>query len=215
LGPTWYDLSDGKYDVIVKGRSILTDLQGGGGIGYYVAHLWENILSVAAPALEIVPPEIAFLLERPGEWAAWERRARSLVDDQLDQTLFWEAVGWWGDRRLDASHLAAAPDIHLVSTASDSMTLWVAHGGVESRFVLDRNHVADEIHNFDRGFMDAMAHRIDEASATTPVSQVQQLRSEWSRMAHMLERTLHARQPTDWFAVQAAIAKLEGRLTVQ
>lgn len=99
---SWFELSDGRYDLVLGGQPLLTELGADSwGVGYNVARIWEDQLSWLPSVLEPLPPELRLVLPLNVDWL---QRAF-----EADLELREQALWWHQERYLDSGHLVGAP----------------------------------------------------------------------------------------------------------
>lgn len=198
-------------------------------VDYYVVRLWEDVLDLAAYALEPVPPRLARTITPGGTWSAWVRDAQTAVEEAPTERKAWllldDAIDWWGRRYLDTAYLLAGPDICFWSDGTSIHIQWdnrdrVLEGmpaweAVLGEFMLPVQEFVDELRSFDARLLRRMRDRI--ALAQVELQQPDVLidpglgRDHQSRARYLSERfeAPVRYEPTDWKAVFRAIAEIE------
>lgn len=208
----WFGLTDGRYDLVVEERSPFRIVDGyAGGIAYFVARLWEDLVEVAPAAFESIPDELAERLVASERWSDWVERAYEL---EGDADLVDTALSWWNDRQLYTGPLQDAPRLHLWRTGNELSIRWRSHPDAPASrgdAVTTVDAFSDELVGLDRALIAAMHRRIEDLSARG--FDTTDLRRDHEGRATLLVRTLLKHRPSSrWDAVLGAISTLEARL---
>ena len=97
---------------------------------YFVARLFEDLLSILPLVLEQVPPDIAARVANP----AWRINAECWsddVEDELRWDLWYSATQWWYDRTLYLGYLRHAPKLAFWRTGDEVFFQWQADAKAE------------------------------------------------------------------------------------
>ncbi|WP_107654844.1 DUF5984 family protein [Nocardia suismassiliense] len=179
-------------------------------VEYYVARLWEDVLTLLPNALEPVPNDLVdFIAAEATDWS-WADTPE--VD---------AASTWYGDRTLDTGYLWFGPHLRwwrTVDGSADTVTVaWHYPADPESeieftgpptgRVSVPTDEFRTAVIEFDRDLLAAMAARLREFESSGPPPGIEidsaQLAYEQHDRARRLSRALDRRPDTDWSAVRA------------
>ncbi|MFE9580258.1 DUF5984 family protein [Nocardia sp. NPDC006044] len=221
----WFALTEGWYSIDLGDHELLrfsertTDLlrtQAGRQalphdcyVEYYVARLWEDVLTLLPGVLEPVPGDLIDFVG--SESTNWSWADTPEVD---------AASTWYGDHTLDTGYLWFGPHIRCwrtIDADSDSVTVaWRYPADPESeieftgpstgRVSVPTDEFRTAVIEFDQSLMSAMSDRIREFESSGPPTGIEidldLLLHEQKDRAHWLTQA-QARQPgTDWDAVR-------------
>ncbi|WP_433662941.1 DUF5984 family protein [Nocardia sp. CA-128927] len=214
----WYYIGLGDHDLLrVSARTAeLLRTQAGHRetphdcyVEYYVARLWEDVLTLLPSALEPVPADLLdFVDTEPTTWS-WADTPE--VD---------AASTWYGDRTLDTGYLWFGPHLRwwrTVDDSSDSVTVAWRYpvdpeseieftGPLTGRISMPTDEFRTAVIEFDRNLLAAMNERLREFESSGPPEGIEidlaLLEHEQQDRAHWLAQTLERRPDTDWEAVR-------------
>jgi hypothetical protein len=170
---TWSDLSDGWFWLALGGQELLR-IAGEpveGDLPYLdeqVARLWENLVAILPAVLAPIPDDLSPVLAQPKAWNALLERARA-IPDEADRVA--SALGFWRERRLDATSVAGAPELHLWRCGETIHASWSTpkKSAGDADWVRVEGHAsmpyADfllQVRAFDTAFLALMKERIDQ-----------------------------------------------------
>jgi hypothetical protein len=92
---------------------------------YFVARLFEDLLSVLPLILEPVPADMAARVANPS-WRSNAERWRDAEGNDLRWDRWYLATQWWHDRTLDLGYLQHAPDLAFWRVADEVFFQWRA-----------------------------------------------------------------------------------------
>ncbi|MFI6046499.1 DUF5984 family protein [Nocardia sp. NPDC051321] len=221
----WFALTEGWYYIDVGGHDLLRvsertaellRTQAGHRaaahdcyVEYYVARLWEDMLTLLPSALEPVPSDLI-------DFAGSESTGWSLADTREVDA----ASTWYGDRTLDTGYLWFGPHVRCwrtVDGGGDSVTIaWHYPPDPESEIEFTApptgrvNVPTDEFRTavieFDRTLLAAMNERLREFELLGPPAGIEidlpLLQQEQQDRANWLAQALERRPDTDWAAVR-------------
>ncbi|PXX60225.1 hypothetical protein DFR70_11065 [Nocardia tenerifensis] len=178
-------------------------------VEYYVARLWEDVLTLLPGALEPVPSDLTdFISAEPTDWS-WS-----------DTPAVEAASTWYDDRVLDTGYLWFGPHLRWWRTVdgdSDVITVAWHHptdpeseieftGPPTGRVSVPTDEFRTAIIGFDRELFAAMAARIGELESSCPPTGIEidleRLRHEQQDRTHWLTRAWESKHETDWAAVR-------------
>jgi len=202
---SWFRLTEGVFDMRVGSNSIYDPPSGG--VDYYVARLWEDLIRIEPFAVEPVPAPLVALISNPEKW---RRTVDELMDRSPGQTRRGGALSWWTRRLLDSSYLADPP--HLALVCVDSEIRIVTDAGHSARpMVVDALQFTAELSSFDRRLISTMASRLEEikSNALVPFDAIEELQLDHDRRSRYRSTTLSHHIPTDWSSVLRALEELK------
>lgn len=142
---SWFRLTDGVFDMRVGATSVYGPLAGG--VEYYVARLWEDLIRLEPFAVEPVPAPLVTLLRNHEEW---RRPIDGLMERSPGQTRPGGALSWWTRRRLDSSYLADPPDLAFVRLGSDTRIVTTGAGSMATPTAVAAKQFSEEVASFDK-----------------------------------------------------------------
>jgi hypothetical protein len=221
----WFGLTDGWYwiqlgehellryapEILERRRDVPTAQHPY--VDYYLARLWEDVISLTLAVMQPVPDDLLPLMS--GERDDW-------LEPDTDE--WWAAASWYDDHTLNLGYLLQAPQIRAWRTVADGADVvtvtWRHRDDGDIRFTaapagrvtLPAESFAAAARQLDRELMAAMGQRIDELERTGPPEGVQldldQVRAEHLDRSNWLSRRLSAPPATDWAAVRAGVPLL-------
>jgi hypothetical protein len=221
----WFGLTDGWYWIEIDGLELLRyapqAVQGWTGDGpgaatpyvdYYVARLWEDMLSLLPAVLAPVPDDLTELMSSdPGDWAS------------PDEARTEAAAEWYGSHMLDMGYIRCPPAIRWWRRAinGDDRTIvaWQHRSG-EIKFTAPRTGQATvptsefvgAVEELNRELLSAMEERISGLERSGPPPGVgidlQQLRAEHQDRVTWLRHRSNQAPTTDWTGVREGAAIL-------
>jgi hypothetical protein len=230
----WFGLTDGIYWLGVGDEKLFEyhpdnpwGIDSLRFVDYQIARLYEDILEMVPAILEPVSKSLQADISGDGlinylrafdEWSEQER----------DDAEFWELRGesmiLTLNRILDSGYLTAAPKIWLWSDGTNvhvewdnrerlhkGKSVWSAQQG---EFLLTRAAFIAEVRDFHNRLMQQMQERVDQvcAGALPPEVRIDltALREEHERRSASIEAHFAPpAEPTDWEAVERAIAEIK------
>ncbi|NUU24830.1 MAG: hypothetical protein HOV68_25495 [Streptomycetaceae bacterium] len=178
----WFALTEGRYAIDVGGTQVLH------WVDYYVARLWEDVLTLLPSAMEPVPDDLTVLLahEPPDGWLS--------ACSDADQDAITAAL-WCGGHVLDLSYLTEPPRLRFWRTTDANGDLTTIAGArpvtvSTDEFVAAVGDLHDEL-------MDAMRDRIAESAA-----------ADHRDRAARVRRAQADRPVTDWASVRRGAGTL-------
>lgn len=198
-------------------------------VDYQVSRLWEDVLDMLPDVLEPVPQPLVPALRIDGWWTAWEREAAAALAMALPKReagdLLYCASRWLGKRFLASGYLVSGPDIVIWSDGQDVHIQWdnrdrlieghPAWDALLGQHTMPVEAYIEEVRSFDARFIRRMRDRVAMAQAEwarPDVALDPHLASEHRDRSQWLSRRLKRgaqREPIDWDAVLAAIARIE------
>lgn len=178
---------------------------------YQVARLWEDLVAVEPCALEPVPARIVDLLSDSERWAA-------TLDELLERAAEprpGQSLRWWFRRVANSSYLVRGPELAFVRIGSEIRVTRTVPGdevGEAGVMTVNANQFAEEMSQFDRRLIDAMAARLDEMERERliPPSTIEGLRLDHEERARKRYRSSSSHHlPTDWPAVLGYLEEMK------
>jgi hypothetical protein len=90
---------------------------------YFVARIFEDLLSILPLILEQVPADIAAIVANRA-WRVNAERWRDAVEDEPRWDRWYSATQWWHDRTLDLGYLQHAPELAFWRTEDEVLFQW-------------------------------------------------------------------------------------------
>lgn len=201
---SWFRLSDGVFDARVGAHSLYAPPPGG--VDYYVARLWEDLVRVEPFAVEVVPARLADLIADP---PTWQKAVDQLLERSPDASRTGGTLAWWARRVVDSSYLTDGPTLRFIRVDTNVRIIRTVDRE-RSVAVVAAQQFASEMSAFDRRLIAAMATRLDELDnmRLIPPSELEQVRFDHMRRANYRFQTLSHHVPTDWGAVLHALQQL-------
>lgn len=205
-------------------------------VDYYVARLYEDILSILPYTLEPVPD---FLLKYIKQEMDPENPWHKVCDDWLSRYVdqetddddvwdtFYNATIWTEERYLDTGYLSPAANIQIWS---DNRTITLEWNNSEKkihdipawstekwRFTLSREQYLQEVKSFHDRFITAMGERIAAVARNWQNPEIEidtdALQNEHQfREQQVNDETLHIQTETDWETVMQAIERIDSEM---
>jgi hypothetical protein len=175
---------------------------------YFVARLFEDLLSILPLVLEQVPPDIAARVANP----AWRINAERWSDDVEDE------LGW------DLGYLRLAPKLAFWRTGDEVFFQWQANAkaeGVpvwsvaEGQIAISATAFEAEVLRFGEELLACMEHRVHSIQQRGWQREdcqldIEELLKEQAMRREAFHSVSNARQATDWRQVRAALVVLLG-----
>lgn len=234
LSLSWFGLTDGRYWLETSGAKLFeyhpdTDLELDGTryVDYQVSRLYEDILDIVPSVLKPIPESLQKEISGEGyagfscAYSAWHALDR-------DDEAFWEiaeaAVTLVKNRFVDSLYLKPGANIWLWSDGTNVHVEWdnreclhkgkPAWSAQQGAYQLSRDAFIDEVRDFHNRLMQQMQERVDQvcAGALPPEVRIDlaALREEHERRSASIESLFTPpAEPTDWKAVERAIAEIK------
>lgn len=245
---SWYAMTDGSYWLALGDQTLFQyteaqraamaadgakqDADPHGHVAYYVIRLLLDVLDCLPAILEPVPAEVMSQVATLDGQRAWLSTSEAWLDRQPENDdnaawdVYYQAIGWWGSRKIDTGYLTAGPDVWVWQSADrvvhirwdsrhvgdDGSPYWTATTGERS---MPLDAWVAEVQSFYERLMAAMDQHLERIAqgwtrpgVTIDVAALRRERDSWNdTFSHAL-----AASPTttDWGAVARAIATIQG-----
>lgn len=219
----WFGLTDGCYWIEVNGQELLRYADATGEehpyVDYYVARLWEDLLTMLPFLCEPVPDDLSsFVSSDPRQW-----REPDGDEEHFDEART-AAGDWHAEHSLDLGYLRVSPHLRCWRTAvadtDEAILSWTHQADLDIRFTaptegevtIPFDQLVDAITGFHWRLMAAMDQRVTRLEcAGTPADvdlDLPQLRREHQYRVRWLDRALGQATGTDWSKVRAGAEML-------
>jgi Family of unknown function (DUF5984) len=236
----WFGLTEGWYWIDANGYELLRRSRVEHPlpyIDYYLARLWEDVITLTPYAMESVPDDLrSFIASSP---AAWARDPSDFVATSASDGVETVNAGsrehpvlaaaiWHGEHQLDLGYLRNAPRLRFWRMAggdSDEVIVDWQHeddgeigftGGQTFKFSVPTTEYLDAVRRLDRELLDAMTQRIEEVSRRGGLSGVDldlvELQREHEDRRTWLSHNLDRQMTTNWDAVREGARLLHGEM---
>lgn len=226
LSEGWYWIQAGQHRLFEYSPSAASSSPELSCCDYQVARFYEDVLTLAPYALEVVPEALqpSIMLnpstETISHGAKWSPAVPDdASDDDIDQLVL--AQSWISNRVLDCSYLSPGMRVTMWSDANDVHLQWdhrdklingiPAWSAVYGRWRVSRSDFELAVLDFHARFMAQMAERINQLEAPGvsghAALDVSSLWQEQQTRSQCIRRHIAApSKPTDWSAFMAATA---------
>lgn len=185
---------------------------------YFVARLFEDMLSVLPSALEQVPADIALRFANRS-WRTNAERWRDTAENDLRWDRWYSATQWWHGRTLDLGYLQHAPELAFWRTAEEVFFQWHADDSAdgipvwtvpEGQIVISTAAFESEVLRFGEELLACMDSRIRSIrrrgwQRRDCVLDVEELAKEQTLRREAFHKIAHAQRATDWRQVRASL----------
>ncbi len=185
---------------------------------YFVARLFEDLLSILPLVLEQVPADIAAKIANPA-WRINAERWRDAVEDELRWDRWYSATQWWHDRIIDLGYLQHAPELAFWRTGDEVFFQWHADAKVdgvpvwsvpEGKISISAAAFEAEVFRFGEELLDCMDLRVRSIQQrgwqrADCVLNVEELVREQTVRREAFHDLTHLRRTTDWRQVRASL----------
>jgi len=185
---------------------------------YFVARLFEDLLSMLPLVLESVPADIAEIVAKP-MWRTNAEQWRDSAEDESRWDLWYSATQWWHARTLDLGYLLHAPELAFWRVGNEVFLQWKAdkkENGVpvwvlsEGKACIGATFFEDGVLRFGKELLGSMEKKVrliqqNGWERTDCVLDVEELAKEQMARRESLNDASHKHQETDWQQVRASL----------
>jgi len=232
----WFGLTSGRFWIEIPSGNLLEYTSAiqeswstpGKHPDYFVARIFEDLLSILPAILEPVPADIAARITDPSWRVNAEQWCGSVQEDEQRWEQWYTAARWWYNRSLDMGYLRHAPRFTFwrvgetlffqwnADARENSIPVWTLADGQLS---MSAHAFEMAVARFSQELLDAMEQRVsaiqqDGWKRTDCTLDVEALVHEQAARREFFQKMRHESQATDWEKVRAAldvmIARMEG-----
>jgi hypothetical protein len=185
---------------------------------YFVARLFEDLLSILPVVLEPVPGDIAARVANPA-WRLKAERWRDADEDELRWDRWYSATRWWHERTLDMGYLQHAPELTFWRTGSQVFFQWEADekaDGIpvwsvpQGQTAMSAGHFEAAVSGFCEDLLRSMENRVrsiqkDGWKRADCMLNVEELAKEQAVRRGACRTILQERRTTDWVKTRASL----------
>jgi hypothetical protein len=185
---------------------------------YFVARLFEDLLSILPLVLEPVPADIAARVANP-VWRVKAEHWRDAEEDELRWDRWYSATQWWHDRTLDLGYLQHAPELAFWRTGNQVFFQWQADKKADGIpvWILPQGQISMAASSFEAAvshfcedLLWSMGNRVrsiqkagwKRADCTL---NVEELAKEHAVRRDACHSILHEQRTTDWEQIRASL----------
>ena len=185
---------------------------------YFVARVFEDLLSMLPLVLERVPADIADVVANP-MWRTNAEQWRDSAENESRWDRWYSATQWWHDRTLDLGYLLHAPELAFWRVGDEVFLQWKAdeeENGVpvwvlsEGKVCIGAPFFEDAVLLFCEELLGSMEQRVRSIrqngwERTDCVLDVGELAKEQMARRESFNDISHRPQKTDWQQVRASL----------